>query len=48
MSAPLVIRNLAPIAPKTLALMHGASYRGDGEKAIGELRGAVKEFYGKE
>ncbi len=41
------LARLAALEPRTLAVMHGASYRGDGEKAVGELRGAVKEVYGK-
>jgi flavorubredoxin len=41
------LARLAALKPRTLALMHGASYRGDGEKALSELRGAVKEFYGE-
>lgn len=40
------LARLAVLQPRTLAVMHGASYRGDGAKALGELRGAVKEFYG--
>lgn len=43
------IRKLAALAPRTLALMHGASYRGDGARALhaladyfdGELRAAM-------
>jgi hypothetical protein len=43
------IRKLAALAPRTLALMHGASYHGDGERALhaladhydAELRAAV-------
>ncbi|MCW5730392.1 MAG: MBL fold metallo-hydrolase [Alphaproteobacteria bacterium] len=31
------IRRLAELRPRTLALMHGPSYRGDGEAALGAL-----------
>ena len=41
----VTLARLAALKPRTLALMHGASFRGDGEHAIGELRMAVKEFY---
>ena len=31
------IRRLAELRPKTIALMHGSSFRGDGAKALGQL-----------
>jgi flavorubredoxin len=31
------LRELAKLSPRTLALMHGASYRGDGESALCDL-----------
>ena len=31
------IRNLAKLAPKTLALMHGPSFAGDGKAALNAL-----------
>jgi flavorubredoxin len=31
------IRKLAALSPRTLALMHGASYNGDGRRALNEL-----------
>ena len=31
------IRRLAPLRPKTLALMHGPSYQGDGAAALNAL-----------
>lgn len=34
---------LAELEPRTLAVMHGSSYRGDGRKAITELAGVIKE-----
>lgn len=33
------LRRLAGLAPKTLAIMHGASYRGDGRAALESLAG---------
>jgi len=33
-STPQTLRRLAELAPKTLAVMHGASYRGDGGAAL--------------
>lgn len=35
---------LAALMPATLAVMHGSSFRGDGEKAIGELAVVIKEL----
>ena len=40
-------QRLAELQPRTLALMHGSSFRGDGRKAILDLAGAVKETYGQ-
>ena len=38
---------LAALEPATLAVMHGASFRGDGGAAILELAGVIKEILGK-
>jgi flavorubredoxin len=38
---------LAVLEPATLAVMHGASFRGDGGAAILELAGVIKEILGK-
>jgi flavorubredoxin len=38
------IRKLAALAPRTLALMHGASYHGNGSRALG----ALADFYESE
>lgn len=38
---------LAALEPKTLALMHGASFRGDGRTAILDLTAVIKETLGK-
>ena len=40
------IRRLAALAPRTLAAMHGASYRGDGGKVLGELADVLRETIG--
>jgi flavorubredoxin len=37
------LSRLSDLAPQTLALMHGSSYRGDGRKAIDELKEIIKE-----
>ena len=41
------LRRLASLEPKTLALMHGTSFRGDGRTAILDLAGVIKETLGK-
>ncbi|HKY03633.1 MAG TPA: MBL fold metallo-hydrolase, partial [Blastocatellia bacterium] len=42
---PTLLR-LADLEPKTLALMHGSTYRGDGRKAILDLAEVLKETLG--
>ena len=43
------LRRLADLEPRTLALMHGSSFRGDGRRAILDLAGVIQEkFAGKE
>lgn len=42
MTAP-TIRRLAKLAPTTLAVMHGASFRGDGSKALNRLADRYQE-----
>jgi flavorubredoxin len=37
-----VIRDLGALAPKTLALMHGSSFNGDGAKALSDLADAYE------
>ncbi len=37
------LRRLAALEPRTLAVMHGASFRGDGRAAILDLAGVIKE-----
>ncbi len=40
-----VMRRLADLAPRTLALMHGSSYNGDGAAALRELADAYETQY---
>jgi len=40
-----VMRRLGDLAPSTLALMHGSSYRGDGGRALHDLADAYTEQY---
>jgi flavorubredoxin len=41
------LHRLADLEPKTLALMHGSSYRGDGRTAILDLAAVIKDALGK-
>jgi len=43
-----LMRELGGLKPATLAIMHGSSFRGDGEKAFLDLASAMKEVLGKE
>lgn len=43
-----LMREMAGLKPKTLAIMHGSSFRGDGEKAFWELASVMKEILGKD
>lgn len=40
------LKRLAELRPKTIALMHGSSYSGDGEKALRDLAVAMREVLG--
>jgi hypothetical protein len=40
-----LLKRLAGLEPRTLAVMHGSSYRGDGGKALCELAGLVREAF---
>ena len=40
------MHRLAALKPRTLAIMHGSSFRGDGEQAIRNLAVAIKELLG--
>lgn len=41
-----IIDRLAALAPRTLAIMHGSSYTGDGARALRDLGAAMKEVFG--
>jgi flavorubredoxin len=41
------LRRLADLNPRTLALMHGTSFHGDGHAAILDLAGVIKEALGR-
>ena len=41
------MQRLADLAPRTLALMHGSSFRGDGRKAIEDLAMVIRETHGR-
>ena len=41
-----ILKRLADLKPKTLAIMHGSSFAGDGGHAIGELSDAMREVFG--
>lgn len=43
-----LMRELADLAPQTLAIMHGSSFRGDGGNALRELASVMKEVLGGE
>lgn len=40
------LRRLAELEPRTFAVMHGSSFRGDGRQAILNLAGVIKEVLG--
>jgi hypothetical protein len=40
------MRQLAELKPKTLAIMHGSTFRGDGERALLELNDVLREIFG--
>jgi hypothetical protein len=42
------MQRLADLAPRTLALMHGSTFRGDGRRAILDLAEVIKETHGRE
>ena len=41
------LQKLAALKPKTLAVMHGSSFRGDCVRALGDLDQALKEVFGR-
>ena len=42
-----LLRMLAALKPKTLAIMHGSTFVGDGERALNDLAVVMREVYGK-
>ncbi len=42
-----ILKNLADLKPKTLAIMHGSSFAGDGEQALGNLSTSIREILGE-
>src|SRR5262249_39331545 len=40
------LRRLARLKPRTLAIMHGSSWRGDGERAVNGLADVIRETIG--
>jgi len=41
-----ILGNLAILKPRTLATMHGSSFAGDGEKALHDLTGVLRDLLG--
>lgn len=41
-----ILRKLADLKPRTIAPMHGSAYAGDGERAILDLAGVMREVLG--
>jgi flavorubredoxin len=41
-----ILRKLADLKPRTIAPMHGSAYSGDGERAILDLAGVMREVLG--
>jgi hypothetical protein len=41
-----LLNELADFKPATLAIMHGSSYAGDGERALRELAPVFQEVFG--
>lgn len=41
-----ILQKLAALKPKTLAIMHGSSFAGDGEQAFTNLSTAMKDVFG--
>jgi flavorubredoxin len=42
-----ILHGLADLRPKQLALMHGSSFVGDGERALRDLAGVMRQVLGK-
>jgi flavorubredoxin len=44
----VILGRLADLNPRTIAVMHGSSFRGDGKTATQDLAGVIKELLGPE
>jgi flavorubredoxin len=44
-AVPATLRRLAELRPRTLAIMHGSSYAGDGAAVLQELAGAYEQAF---
>jgi len=42
-----ILHKLATLKPRTLAIMHGSSFTGDGERALKDLSVVMKEILGQ-
>jgi len=42
----VILKRLADLKPRTLAIMHGSSFAGDGERALGDLADTMRELLG--
>ena len=40
-----MLRSQAELKPETLAVMHGSSYRGEGDCQLTELAGVIQESF---
>ena len=43
-----LLEGLAALKPKTLAIMHGSSFRGDCARSLHDLGDAMKEVFGRD
>jgi hypothetical protein len=42
-----ILHRLATLDPRTLAIMHGSSFVGDGAQALRDLVGVMQEVFGR-
>jgi hypothetical protein len=42
------MQRLAELQPRTLAIMHGSTFVGDGEHALRKLNGLLREIFGEQ
>ncbi len=43
-----ILKSLADLKPKTLAVMHGSSFTGNGEQALRDLNTLYREVFGRQ